>query len=328
MLYVSLPDNRVRPLPFYLAMEEYLARNSREELFFMWQVEPTVIFGRNQIISREVDLDYCRDHHIHVVRRKSGGGCVYADMDNIMLSYIVNADNVATTFSAYTEKVAAVLRKLGLDASSTGRNDVTIGGRKVSGNAFYHLPGRSIVHGTMLYDTDAENMARAISPSPLKLSAKGVESVRSHITTVSQHSDISLEEFKSFLRENMTDGDLPLTRADVEKIEEISRQYFDHDWLYGRHSSETVTVERRIEGVGEFQVSLAVKAGLIADLNMRGDFFLLGDLDERLLNPLRGVAYEPASVREAVAGIELGNIIHGLTANHLITLLFDTESNL
>ena len=154
MKYLSLPDTTTRILPFYLAMEEYAARiMGQDDIFFMWQVRPTVIFGRNQLIDNEVNLDYCREHGIEYYRRKSGGGCVFADMSNIMFSYITRSDEVQTTFTRYTSAVAEMLRGLGLNASASDRNDVLIGNRKVSGNAFYHVPGRSIVHGTMLFDT-------------------------------------------------------------------------------------------------------------------------------------------------------------------------------
>ena len=140
-------------------MEEYAARIiGDDDIFFMWQVNPTVIFGRNQLIENEVNIPYCREHGIATYRRKSGGGCVFADMSNIMMSYITRSDNVEFTYRRYTHAVVDVLRKLGLNASDNGRNDILIDGLKVSGNAFYHLPGRSIVHGTMLFDTDMAHM--------------------------------------------------------------------------------------------------------------------------------------------------------------------------
>ncbi|MDE7396358.1 MAG: lipoate--protein ligase family protein, partial [Muribaculum sp.] len=175
MKYVTLPDSEPHRLPFYLAMEEYIAINTREEALFMWQVDPTVIFGRNQAIEKEVDLDYCRSKEIQFYRRKSGGGCVYADLSNIMFSFITTATDIPSTFAHYTGQLADMLKSLGLNASSSGRNDVTINGRKVSGNAFYQIGDRSIVHGTMLYDTDIENMTKAISPSESKLMSKGVD---------------------------------------------------------------------------------------------------------------------------------------------------------
>ena len=150
MTYLSLPFEENRRLSFYLAMEEYAARqlNKGDDVFFLWQVQPSVIFGRNQVIENEVNLDYCREHGIQLYRRKSGGGCVYADMSNVMMSYITRSDEVVTTFARYMEMVCQMLRELGLEATSTQNNDVLIGDRKVSGNAFYHIPGHSIVHGT------------------------------------------------------------------------------------------------------------------------------------------------------------------------------------
>ena len=148
---VILNDSRPRRLAFYLAEEEYLARRYPDrDFFFAWQVKPSVIVGRNQLLQKEINLEFCREHGVDVVRRKSGGGAVVADMNNVMLSYITSSDDVRSTFSEYTSMVAAALRALGLDASDNSRNDILIGTRKVSGNAYYHLPGRSIVPWTML----------------------------------------------------------------------------------------------------------------------------------------------------------------------------------
>ena len=163
-------DGRVRPLPFYLALEEWLARKyPGRDFFFTWQVSPTVIIGRHQLLDLEVDVEFCLRNDIDIVRRKSGGGAVLADMNNIMFSYITSSDSVVTTFSSYTSMVAKALRDLGLDATDNTRNDILIGDRKVSGNSYYHLPGRSIVHGTMLFDYDRHLMAGALTPPVSKL---------------------------------------------------------------------------------------------------------------------------------------------------------------
>ena len=159
MIYIALPTSEARRLSFYLAMEEYTARhlNTGDDCFFMWQVKPSVIFGRNQLIEAEVNLDYCRRHGIEVYRRKSGGGCVYADMSNIMFSYITQDEQVNFTFNRYINLVALMLCKLGVDARASRRNDILIATgnnpdtgemelRKVSGNAFYHIPSSSIFH--------------------------------------------------------------------------------------------------------------------------------------------------------------------------------------
>ena len=166
MKYLTLPDRCERPLSFYLAMEEYAARRmDDDELFFMWQVEPSVIFGRHQVLENEVNTDYCRQHGIRLFRRKSGGGCVYADRDNLMLSFITKEEQVGFAFNRFVNMVLLVLRKMGVEATGTRHNDIMIGDRKVCGTACRKMPSGSIVHSTMLYDTNMEHMLHAITPT-------------------------------------------------------------------------------------------------------------------------------------------------------------------
>ena len=233
MKYIALPTNENRQLSFYLAMEEYVARHLQEpDCFFMWQVAPTVIFGRNQVVENEVNLDYCREHDIRVVRRKSGGGCVYADMDNLMLSMITDGDNVGFTFNRFVTMIQLALHKIGVTATSTAHNDIMIGDRKVCGTAFYQLPGRSIVHSTMLYDTNMQHMLNAITPSAEKLEKKGIQSVRQRITLLKDHTSLSLNEIKQKIRDTLCDGDLVLTEEQVAGIEEIEQTYLKQDFIH------------------------------------------------------------------------------------------------
>jgi len=226
MKYITLPDEKERRLSFYLAMEEWVARRLDEpECFFMWQVAPTVIFGRNQVMENEVNVDYCHEKGIQMFRRKSGGGCVYADKGNVMLSYVCDGDNVGFTFNKFINMLLLVLRRMGVEATSTSHNDVMIGERKVSGTAFYHLPGRNIVHSTFLYDTDMENMLHAITPSREKLQRKGVESVRQRITLLKDYTDMSLEEVKSLIRTTLCVGERVLTLSEVDEIERLEEKY-------------------------------------------------------------------------------------------------------
>ncbi|MBQ2536367.1 MAG: lipoate--protein ligase family protein [Bacteroidaceae bacterium] len=226
MKYIALPDEKERRLSFYLAMEEWVARRLDEpECFFMWQVAPTVIFGRNQVMENEVNVDYCHEKGIQMFRRKSGGGCVYADKGNVMLSYVCDGDNVGFTFNKFINMLLLVLRRMGVEATSTSHNDVMIGERKVSGTAFYHLPGRNIVHSTFLYDTDMENMLHAITPSREKLQRKGVESVRQRITLLKDYTDMSLEEVKSLIRTTLCVGERVLTLSEVDEIERLEEKY-------------------------------------------------------------------------------------------------------
>ena len=232
MKYITLPDTIERRLSFYLAMEEYIARHiDEDDCFFMWQVQPSVIFGRHQVAENEVNFDSCKQHGIQVYRRKSGGGCVYADKDNVMFSYVTKEENVGLTFNRFVNMLLLVLRKLGVEATGTTHNDVMIGDRKVSGTAYYHLPGHSIVHATMLYDTNMEHMLNAITPGPEKLQAKGIQSVRQRITLLKDYIPLTLEEFKSFVRTTLCEGERMLTPEEVKGIEELEQTYLREDFV-------------------------------------------------------------------------------------------------
>ena len=232
MKYVALPFTGTRRLSFYLAMEEFLARHIDEpDCFFMWQVEPTVIIGRNQVVENEVNLDYCRQHGIHVVRRKSGGGCVYADMDNVMLSFVTSEENVGIAFNRFVNMVLLVLRKLGIEATGTSHNDIMIGDRKVCGTACYHVSGRSIVHSRLLYDTNMDHMLHAITPGPEKLEKKGIQSVRQRITFLKDYTSLGLDEVKKLIRDTLCVGERMLSPEEVAGIEQIEGQYLKEDFI-------------------------------------------------------------------------------------------------
>ncbi len=324
MIHISLPDRINRRLPFYLAMEEWVAASlPPDDYFFTWQVSPTVIFGRNQCIDTEVNLGYCNDNGIEFYRRKSGGGCMFADMHNIMFSYITPSETVAITFSRYTGMVADMLRSLGLDASATGRNDIMIDGRKVSGNAFYHIPGRSIVHGTMLYDTDLRHMANAITPSKSKLESKQVQSVASHITTLSEHLDMSIDDFHWYAINHLTDSELTLTDSQVKEIAQIERSYYNPAWIFGRRRHADINLCKRIDGCGEFSLSIKLRGRIIDDIGLEGDFFILSDIDSSLLDRLRGVKFTPEDVAEALSSTDVSQVIAGLSSKQFIDLIFN-----
>ena len=233
MKYVALPFQEPRRLSFYLAMEEFVARHTDEpDAFFMWQVEPSVIFGRNQVLENEVNVAYCREHGISLYRRKSGGGCVYADMDNLMLSFVTSEENVNFAFNRFVNMVLLVLRKLGIAATGTSHNDIMIGDRKVCGTACYHLEGRCIVHSTMLFDTNMDHMLNAITPSREKLEKKGIESVRQRITLLKDYTTLdSVEALKALIRETLCEGERLLTASEVAGIEAIEATYLKEEFI-------------------------------------------------------------------------------------------------
>lgn len=323
MKYVTLSENKPRLLSFYLAMEEYVARYVNEpDCFFHWQVEPSVIFGRNQLIENEVNVDYCRTHDIKMYRRKSGGGCVYADMNNVMFSYITGDDNVGFTFNRYINMMLLMLYKLGVNATTSGRNDILIDGRKVSGNAFYRLPKKSIVHGTMLFDTDIENMVGSITPSDAKLVSKGVNSVRQRIALLKDYISLDLDKFKRFVVSNLCDGNLMLGNHEIRRIEEIEQEYLSDEFIYGNNPHYTLIKRGRIENVGEFEVRMDVKNNIIKEANILGDFFIISDINEGITNRLKNVLLERKSVNDALPET-LDGIIMNLKKEDFVNLITD-----
>ena len=213
-------------------MEEYVARHlDLPDSFFMWQVAPSVIFGRNQVVENEVNLDYCREHGIRVYRRKSGGGCVYADMDNLMLSYVTAEENVNFAFNRFVNMVLLVLRKMGIEATGTVHNDIMIGSRKVCGTACYHVGGRNIVHSTMLYDTNMAHMLNAITPGPEKLEKKGIQSVRQRITLLKDHTSLTLDEVKALILKTLCVDERVLTADEVEGIEQLEQSFLRDNFI-------------------------------------------------------------------------------------------------
>lgn len=229
MKNIILPDNQDRSLAFWLAMEEFVAGYVSDEAFFTWRVSPTVIIGRNQDLEAEVNLEYCRRNGVAIVRRKSGGGCVYADKDNIMLSYVSPRGQVQEVFEKYLDALTDCLRSLGLNAEKSGRNDILVDGRKVSGNAFHQLPDRSIVHGTLLYNTDFDALEEAIRPPVEKLTRHGVASVRQRVGNLKDNLTIrsiaTVEDLERHVLEYFCDGEIILPPESVARIEALSAAF-------------------------------------------------------------------------------------------------------
>ena len=228
MVNIILTETAVaRRLSFYLAMEEFVAQQQlADDAFFLWQVEPSVIYGRNQVVENEVNIAYCQAHGILLFQRKSGGGCVYADRDNLMLSFITKEEQVGFAFNRFVNMVLLVLRKMGVEATGTHHNDIMIGDRKVCGTACRKTPHGCVVHSTMLYDTNMQHMLQAITPTRQKLAKNGVESVRQRITLLKNYTSLTLEEVKKLIIRTLCDSERMLTADEVAQIEKIEEQYY------------------------------------------------------------------------------------------------------
>lgn len=327
MKRIILPELPDVPLPFYLAVEEWAARYlPPDEYFFAWQVDPTIICGRHQDIASEVDLDLARCEGINVCRRKSGGGAVLADRNNVMFSYITPSSHVQTTFESYTGMICRMLRSLGIPAEPTGRNDIAVDGRKVAGNAFYKLPGRSIVHGTMLYDADFNLMSRVLTPSVAKRQSKGVVSVPSRVTTLRRLGlTLSCAGFVDYALRYLCPADaVTLRHEDIKAVEEIMATYLDSSFLrLDRAENRTYTHSAYIPGVGEIKADISTDSdGIIRRIDFSGDFFPLRPVDEHLAAPLTGLPLSRDALAAAIDAAEPGLTIAGLTSDSLLDFLF------
>jgi len=286
----------------------------------MWQVKPTVIFGRNQLIENEVNLDYVINNNIEFYRRKSGGGCVYSDPKNIMFSFITPSFNKDFVFDKYLEKVVTLLKQLNLNAYFSGRNDILIDGLKVSGNAFYRINNRSVVHGTMMYKTDVEVMVRAITPDNEKLVSKGIDSVRSRVTNISDHLDISIDDFKDHFKKNLCDSHLTLSETDVEGIREIEKSYLDHDFIYGKNPNYTIKKKGKTTA-GMVELTLELKNDVVKNIQMLGDYFLIEDADE-FLGMFKNLKFTRNDFEKVLNEHNIEDYIYNLKKQEFLDILF------
>lgn len=327
MKQIIIDDKKPRTLVFYLAVEEYLAGKG-EEAFFIWQSSPTVIFGRNQVLEAEVNVKYCKEHNINIFRRKSGGGCVYSDEGNIMLSYITGNREVQSAFDEYLNKLADALRELGIPAERSGRNDVLVEGRKVSGNAFYSSGGNSVVHGTLLFDTNLENMCHSITPNLDKLKSKGVQSVRQRIAFlkdwISESDTVNdVESLKAWLLGWFCSSSRVLTKDEIAEIESIEQTYLDEDFIYGKDPVHSFVKEGRVEGVGNLSVEVTMAKGVVYSISLMGDFFPLKEgLDSKLSTMLKDSRFSREDFEKNIGNFNVNEYIYKLESKDLIDLIF------
>ena len=328
MKYILLPKpDTIHQLPFYFAVEEYVARPYTDDDYFMgWRVNPTVMLGRNQLIDNEVNTDYCKEHKIDIFRRKSGGGCIYADKGCIQFSYISRAVNANEAFAAYMQRMADLLKGLKIDAQLSGRNDILINGTKVSGCAFYQLSNRSILHNSLLFDTQLDHLSNALTPAKEKLQSKGVESVRQRVTNVATYTQLDILSFMDYVRQEMCSTEvIELTEEDMEGVAEIEKELASDDFVYGKNPKYSLVRKHRFEGVGTFEAHIELKNNIIGSINMVGDYFLLGDIDHDFLNLLKGCAFTREEVEQRLENVDPSTIIRNLKPQQFLRLLFGRE---
>lgn len=328
MKYILLPKpDTIHQLPFYFAVEEYVARHYTDDDYFIgWRVNPTVMLGRNQLIDNEVNTDYCKEHKIDIFRRKSGGGCIYADKGCIQFSYISRATNANEAFAQYMQRMADLLKGLKIDAQLSGRNDILIDGTKVSGCAFYQLSNRSVLHNSLLFDTQLDHLSNALTPAKEKLQSKGVVSVRQRVTNVATYTQLDILAFMDYVRQEMCGTEvLELTEEDMKEVAEIEKELASDDFVYGKNPKYSLIRKHRFEGVGTLETHIELKNNIIGSINMVGDYFLLGDIDHDFLSLLKGCEFTREAVEERLEDIDLSTIIRGLKLRQFLRLIFGRE---
>jgi lipoate-protein ligase A len=317
---------------FNLALEQFVfdQLDRGHDYFMLWRNDNAVIVGKHQNTMGEINPEYVRENHIRVVRRLSGGGAVYHDLGNVNFTFIVSADNNRPfDFGTFCCPVVRALAELGVKAEINGRNDMTIEGKKFSGNAQYRKRNRVMHHGTILYDSDLSVLGRALVVQRDKIESKGVKSVQSRVTNVKDYmsEDFGVERFMGELRKMMFKEyamkPYSLTDVDLEAVRRLQHDVYDTwEWNYGESPAYSIRKERRIEGCGKLEVHMEVTKGAIERIVIFGDYFSDADTGE-LCRMLQGVRPERASLREFLAAVPIGSYFHNLTPEAFLDILVE-----
>ncbi|NLC44052.1 MAG: lipoate--protein ligase [Clostridiales bacterium] len=328
---ISIRNNSKDP-HFNLALEEYVFYNfdPKQDYVLLWQNEPSVIVGRNQNTMEEINYKYIKDNNINVVRRMSGGGAVYHDFGNLNYTFIVNSEkDVASNFKIFTEPVMSALAKLGVKAEFSGRNDITIDGKKFSGNAQLYSKHRLLHHGTILFNSDLPVVQEALNVKIDKLQSKGVKSVRSRVTNVFPYLEekITIEEFQDVLMkfflddDNYKENEYILTDVDLAAVNALmEKKYLTWDWNYGESPAFEIEKSKRFEG-GNLSLKFNVKNGTLQKLRIYGDFFGKKDVSD-IEKLLIGKQFQEEAVRKELQQIDYEEYFTGITVDNFIECMF------
>ncbi|MDD2373653.1 MAG: lipoate--protein ligase [Syntrophomonadaceae bacterium] len=319
--------NRSNDPYFNLALEDYLLNRGdiKEDIFLLWQNSPVVVVGRNQNTVEEINQSFIQEKGIEVVRRISGGGAVYHDLGNLNFTFIVNdAPSLTLDFTRFTAPVIKALETIGVKAEDQGRNDISIKGRKFSGNAQCRQQGRLMHHGTILFDTNLEDMEQALTVDSAKISSKGVKSVRSRVTNITEHisSPVSIEEFQDILSSTIDKNRecRELSPSELSIVESLRDNKFRRwEWIYGFSPPFNVRKSQRFDW-GSIDFRINVIKGLITDCKIYGDFFATGDISI-IEQQLIGVRYRDEDLRQVLEHINLAAYFPSAYVKDIIELI-------
>lgn len=327
MIYMESPS---KDPAFNLALEQYMfeQKDRSDDFFMFWQNENSVIVGKNQNTIEEVNRRYVEEKGIHVVRRLSGGGAVYHDLGNLNFTFIVDGQGEEDmNLKRFIRLVAEALQKLGIKAGISGRNDILIDGMKFSGNAQYMKNDRIMHHGTLMFNSDLEELSKALRVSEDKIKSKGIKSIKSGVTNIADHlpEAMTLAEFKEHLLKSLFSDTVlsyyKLTAGDETRIRELRQnRYATWEWNYGFSPAYEIRKQRYFANCGDIQIHMNVANGRIEDFAVFGSYF--GNRNTKELgNLLMGRNLNRQDIERALCGVQIADYFNGLAKQELIDMI-------
>ncbi len=325
-------DNRGNTDPrINLALEEYALRNldiSQDYILFYIN-RPSVIIGRHQNTMEEINYEFIRENGVIVVRRISGGGAVYHDLGNLNFSFITSYDRSKfNNYEKFNRPIIEALKSLGVRAELTGRNDIVVGERKISGNAQFTSKNRMFSHGTLLFDSDLDKVVQALKVKAGKIESKGIKSVRSRVANIPEflNHGMDINRFKEYLLKYLFTGseETPVyqfSESEWKKINQLAKEkYFQWDWNFGESPQFNVKNTHRFS-FGEIDVRILVEKGHISNIKFYGDFFARAEIDE-LQKLLISQPYDRDRIAESLQGVDLAVYFGDIQLKEFLDLLF------
>ncbi len=332
MLFID--NNGIRNPEINLAIEEFILRDLllEDEPYLLFYInDPSIIVGKHQNTIEEINTEYVEKNHIKVVRRLSGGGAVYHDAGNLNFSFITKDDGSSfSNYQKFLNPVIKALKEMGVNAELKGRNDMVVEGKKVNGNAQFSTNGKMFTHGTLLFDSNIDEVVNSLKVRKDKIESKGIKSIRSRVANISDFMNpkISIEKFREKVLLSIFEADslkqvneYRLTEADWEKIKEISKErYANWDWNYGRSPKFYMERTQRFS-IGSIDLKLNVEEGTITAIKIYGDFFGIGEIED-IEQKLSGIKYNRESVAKALENVDLSYYFGAITLEEFLQLIY------